>query len=270
MRYTTLIIIILISTFPSMGERYAVYKSTAGVTVLDKRTNTRIQLEKRAPLKLDDILTIPSNGSVSILDKESSQIFRCSEYGDITVKNLIDHAKENNKKIIRHINSEISATKKKSHSATSLTALGVGSREPVSPNVYRYLAKAICQPNVEISPEGPLLTIQKADDDAISFQITNPCDHEVMVNIAKIDTLNNRLTLCFLLSEESAKDNLMIQPFETVDYLSFKFTPPAENEILIPFSTGFLYNPVVLNRFLNKPVEPKVESVNSIFIGKII
>lgn len=248
------------------------------MTIFNKKKNTNIPLEKRMPLNIGDILNIPSGGSVSILDKESSQIIHCNESGEISVKTLIDHARANNNKIVKHINSEIatSKNKKSTKSSSSIAALGVGTRGSISPKGYLKIASAIkgAVTNPASLKACPLLKLLNDNEGLLSFQITNPTDRELQVNIAKIDTVKNHITLCFLFDEKTAMESLLILPGEMIDYSQFSFAPLTDDEVLVPFATEGSYNPIVLNRILKNPEESKTDNNksvdNSVYFGRII
>lgn len=79
-----------------------IYKVRGDVTV--KSGNATSKAEKRQKLATSDILTIPRNASVGILDTKNNRVFSSLSHGRMSVKQLIDEAKKNASNITRTTN----------------------------------------------------------------------------------------------------------------------------------------------------------------------
>lgn len=237
------------------AQRYLVYKTSGNVTLCHKNATVWQKTGKRDKLELSDRLNIPKGASLSVIDNESTQIYRNTGSGLMTVKELVDKAKKNNNSVISNLNTELADNKLKSKKSVSYTSLGVSSRGLGSQEMYKQMKAAIASHHSQKENYGPKLKTKTVSEDELEFEIINGLNSAVMVNVIRLDTVTGKMALCFACSEAEANDLLILDSEESVRFPNILFSPLSENEIFIPFATSFSYNPATLLKYLNKPVD---------------
>lgn len=101
-----LFLILLVSTIPSeVGGSLKIHRVKGNVTVNSGNSSRRAV--KRESLNLSDLLTIPRNSSIAILDEKDNRVYESLSQGKMKVDDLIMEAKMNSSAITKTTNETV-------------------------------------------------------------------------------------------------------------------------------------------------------------------
>ncbi|MDE6480692.1 MAG: hypothetical protein K2L45_10525 [Muribaculaceae bacterium] len=179
---------------------YKIYKVKGNVTVKDK-TKKEVKAQRRADVSLSDILSIPKDGSVQILNSDSHRIYSSVSSGKMSVKKLIDKAEAHAADITKNINRKVVAavaetgkSKRIGYDALGMaiheTDVVAGSPIPL-PEGISYLSYLMTNENDPDSIHQKYLALKtilteegnSSDGDAFNFAVDNFINRPLYFNI---------------------------------------------------------------------------------------
>lgn len=179
---------------------YKIYKVKGNVTVKDK-AKKEVKAQRRADVSLSDILSIPKDGSVQILNSDSHRIYSSVSTGKMSVKKLIDKAEAHAADITKNINRKVVAavaetgkTKRIGYDALGMaiheTDIVAGAPIPI-PEGMSYLSYLMTNENDPDSIHQKYLVLKtimtedgkNADGDAFNFAVDNLINRTLYFNI---------------------------------------------------------------------------------------
>lgn len=116
MRTVYIIALLLFSMTLSAQSRYSVYKSQGRVEVMKFRTDQWVGVNKNDEVLLMDILKIPDDGALVILDAKNRNLYKMSGAKEKSLKALIDESVRRANDITYNLNKELLSENKPSDS----------------------------------------------------------------------------------------------------------------------------------------------------------
>lgn len=103
--FTTLLILAVGLATAELSAALQIYKVKGNVMV--KKGNMNLTATRRSNVVVSDLLTIPKDGAVDILDSKSRRIYSSTETGEMTVETLMKKAESHAADITRNINRKV-------------------------------------------------------------------------------------------------------------------------------------------------------------------
>lgn len=176
-----------------------IYKVKGDVYI---RSNAKkVKAERRAKVSSYDMLTIPSGGSVEILDSDTHRIYASIGFGDMTVKTLMQKAESHAANITRNINKKVIAAvaENANKTRTGYEAMGMTIHEtdaiafphvtlPEGTSYLSYLLSNATDPDSDHQSYISLMTRlveqeEESNDGAFNFAIHNAMRQPLYFNI---------------------------------------------------------------------------------------
>lgn len=209
-------------------ERYAIYKHTVG-TKYQTKNNEWVDVLRKQPVSLLDMLSIPDNGTVTILDMKTNSLYSTTKSGAIRIKNLIDDAIKESSVVTSKLN-EIIFEKINDSTDNNPTYAIAGAvyrgNNRVSNDIYvsicHFLKELEAGKNEKIqnSTDACSLIRHNLDDEEFYFSIQNSTSNIFFVNVLCITEAG--AAFCFR-SQMGNSISPMIGPRETIDFKQYPF-----------------------------------------------
>ncbi|MDE6786960.1 MAG: hypothetical protein K2J46_07980 [Muribaculaceae bacterium] len=187
---------------------YKIYKVKGDVSIKSKNGKT-IKAQRRADVSLTDVVSIPKDGSLEILNSDSHRIYSSVSTGKMSVKSLIDKAEKNAANITRNINKKVMAAVAETgaQKRTGYDAMGMAIHEtdfvagppvpiPDGMSYLRYLLTDDTDPDAIHQNFLSIKTQSAGDDETFNFAIESFIDKPLYYNIISRNNGDN-ISFCF-------------------------------------------------------------------------
>lgn len=250
---------------PVVCAEFQIYKVKGNVSL--KRGQKTLQPARRTALRSSDILTIPADGAIDILDSDSRRIYSSTQTGNMTVQSLVEKARSQASSITRNINKKVIA-------AVSDNANGdKGGYDVIGMAIHE--TDALAAPPVALAPDKSYLAYlleETSDPDAIHQKFISlsmvPCDGENASQNAPFNFSlynNTRLPLYFNVIECSKGDNialyftqnLMVAPKSETVASSYTYLPDKSESGYIAIASDIDFTPDDVKKLLQAGYDPE-------------
>lgn len=187
---------------------YKIYKVKGDVSIKSKNGKP-VKAQRRADVSLTDVVSIPKDGSLEILNSDSHRIYSSVSTGKMSVKSLINKAEKNAANITRNINKKVMAAVAEtgSQKRTGYDAMGIAIHEtdfvagppvplPDGMSYLRYLLTDDTDPDAIHQNFLSIKTPSADDDETFNFVIENFIDKPLYFNIISRNNGDN-INFCF-------------------------------------------------------------------------
>lgn len=274
-RYLFLIIIVILGQ-TLYAQKYSIYKCSDGVMIKHLNSTEWESCKKRDNLSLVDLIRIPENSSIVILDKTTNRLYKNSTEGEKKVKSIIDESIENANKVVKLLNSEIVQNTKSdnSNSYSSYGSIVRGDDEEVNAlhmSICNYLI-AVSRSNDLCTADDLIVRLKEDSLDEITFEFTNNTDKVLFVNVIRINS-RSEFSLCYVFDQDTQIEGCMLGAKSNKKITEYVFAKDTdENVTYIPFGTTFAYDSKLLQLLLQSNNEISSETIvnDEIIVGNAI
>ena len=267
LRNLYMVVFVLFSTIVSAQSRYTVYRSTGDVQVKKFRMEEWSDLKKNDNIILVDILRIPEDGFVSVLDNKSRSLYKFEGKCEASLKLMIDEAVKKSDDITSKLNKELlssaveSTMSTSSHTRVAASFRGQGIASYLdslclyilnkSKNAL-YSKSASCWyfDNHESSDSLSFKLIKTSELESY-FTFSNRSSHDVYVNIIYVDD-NHTARLCYEFDYLSGYPFIFVPAGNDVSLPQYKFIFPDVEGCCYMLSTDEVYDSHALQLMLSK------------------
>lgn len=251
---------LLISNSLAGQSRLSIYNVSKGVGHKSQDAKEWQNATKRMKLNQTDLLMIPADASVSILDIRTSHTYNytAKSTNTLSVTEIIKHVQNNERGVFRKLIQELIANSKveqiivrfKSRGVTTMSKVSI--EKEICSKVYDFMDAKTRDKRKYVSPQISLSKIKQ--DKGYIFQVTNNTKTGFYFNILKID--QNGVYVCYNIHEQ--QDNtikevsLYLKPGGTFKLPGYDFFPEKKSEyIVIASKNEFSWS--LLDEHLNDP-----------------
>ena len=230
-----------------------IYRLNGDVTVTTSGATRKVQ--RRDKLKSSDILTIPVDGSVEILDSDTHRIYSSTTTGLTSVKALLDKAvndasnvtRKTNKKVLSAV-AENAASQRTRYGASGLSRHetdGVSHGLVALPSGISYLSYLMNLSNGDsYDDRHDIILMRRAyseNDDTFNFAVFNTLDRPLYFNIIDQHSADGNLYLYF-------RDNPVAAPRSETLISQYRYLLPVDTTgyIVIASDKDFTFDDVKL------------------------
>ncbi|MDE6561160.1 MAG: hypothetical protein K2K75_07260 [Muribaculaceae bacterium] len=250
---------------PKATASLQIYKVKGEVTV--KSNAKTVKAQRRATVVADDVLTIPADGSVDILDSETHRIYSSTQTGKMSVKSLMKKAESQAANITRNINRKVisavadNATQKRS----GYDAMGMAIHETDAvvptliniPDSMSYLTYLLANPTEDDSAHQSFISlacrqIETEDDNtdgAFNFVLHNSTAQPLYFNIVAKDE-EKGLRLFF-------RRNPIASPKSDTAVEEYIYIPDNDTEKYVAIASDHNFSLKDVKHLLNDDYTPK-------------
>lgn len=185
--YLTLLFLALGTTCALAETQLSVFKIKGDVTAVS--AGAEVALKPREEVGMQTVLNIPEGGSVSLLNKDTKQIFRSLATGRVKVANILKDARRQSDAAVRRTAEEIGRDVADGSGGRKSRPQGAAMRDVSegSVSVERVIADALLAGRE--CAESPVSFSRRYDSDSTYvFEIHSTCPEPVFVNIADVSS----------------------------------------------------------------------------------
>lgn len=266
-RISLLLIVISLACTLSAQTRYLVYKCSGDVTVNRFRTEEWTRVSRQDSLILFDMVNIPKNGSMVVLDTKSKGLYSFEGRGKaMSLKALIQEALKKSDNITAALNKELlsKSEDKDPESYRQIAAAYRGGNKGASylDSLEMRLSKEIAEAYAEDEsvrsvildhPEGNLGfkgSICRSSENAIYFEFSNDSEQDLFVNALYINKYGES-HICYEFDYSSPSSYIFLPKGETIKLEQYLFAPLSGKEKLLFFATSRQYDSHALQQLID-------------------
>ena len=261
-------ILLFISAVVSAQSRYTVYKTSGPAQIKKFRTEEWVDLKKNDDVVIVDIINLPSNGSLVVLDKTNRSLYRLEGPCEKSLKSLIDEAVKESEKITSKLNDELLSKYKQKDDTegthTRLAAVFRGTEESVSylDSIYTFIIDRaatvgmqdhiVCWKYGEAYQSDILeCSIDKKSCDEFFFKFSNMSALDVFVNVVYVSK-DGSCRLCYEFDYSSEHPFVFVPAGEKVSMPQYRFASSDATGYYFMVASDRVYDTHALQRLLTK------------------
>ena len=272
MKKILLIIISFVLVVPIMAQRkYEVYKLNGNVQIMHKNTGKWSSAAVHMILGEDDVINVPRNGSVSILEPKSGRIYLSDDKGKLSVKKRIEQAEKDADKLFRQVNRELArAADKDAKNNNGYVSYAASSRgntlEPdIYDSVYALLMNMLCSAFQE--GNNPIVVHKEKDgNNMCHYSVIN--NSTVMLYFNAVVVRDGEILPLYDFNSHSIK-MLPIRPGDNINLASYIFADDVENVIFL-FSERLLSLQKLMQLTRDDLISLDINQIKGISLIKIL
>lgn len=265
MRNLYIVVFLMFFGTVSAQSRYMVYKTQGDVLVNKFRTQEWVALRKSDAVVLMDIVKVPEDGLLVVLDSKNRNLYKIQGVKEKSVKTLIDDAVRRSNAITSNLNKELLSGNSSSSSSDAnirLAATFRGMNESAS-----YLDSLVLFVSTKIADAGKsgepwyfdnqdlsgciaYSIIQSSEEDTY-FSFFNKLTHDIFVNVIYADE-RGRCALCYEFDYTSEFPFVLIPAGEELSLPQYRFAPTDGKGRYYVLVTDKSYDSHALQAMLNK------------------
>lgn len=236
MKKILLIILSFVLIVPIMAQRkYEVYKLNGDVQIMQKNTGKWSSVTVHMVLGEDDVISVPKNGSVSILEPKSGRIYMSDGKGKHSVKKRIEKAEKDADKLFRQVNRELARTADKdAKNNNGYVSYAASSRgNTLEPDIYDSVYALLMNMQCSAFQEGnnPIVVHKKKDgNNMCHYSVIN--NSTVMLYFNAVVVRDGEILPLYDFNSHSIK-MLPIRPGDNINLASYIFSDDVENVIFL-------------------------------------
>lgn len=254
---------------------FQIYKVKGDVSVSSGKKT--IKAERRAIVKPSDLLIIPAEGSVDILDTDSRRIYSSVETGKMTVKALMEKAESHASDITRNINRKVIAAvadnADKKHGGYDAMGMAIHETDAIAfppvalPEGMSYLSYLLASAKDPDSTHQSYISLSKREieggfhDGAFHFVLHNSMRQPLYFNIISRNDDQEGLSLIFA-------QNPIASPKDDTVAEEYVFLPNADGRGYVAIASDVDFTLDDVKRLLEAGYDPDDEYYLTILGGE--
>ena len=271
MKKILLVVLSFVLVVPVMAQhKYEVYKLNGDVHIMHKNTGKWSSATVRMALDEEDIISVPKNGSISILEPKSGRIYLSDEKGKLSVKKRIEQAEKTASKLFKQVNRELArAADKDAQKNNGYVSYAASSRgntlEPdIYDSVYALLMNIVDSAYQE--DNNPIIVQKEKDgNNMCHYSVIN--NSTVMLYFNAVVVRDGEIVPLYDFNSRSIK-MLPTQPGDNLNLSSYSFVDDGEDVVFL-FSDRLLSLPKLMQLASDDLISKDITQIKGINLIKI-
>ena len=263
-----IVILLFISAVVSAQSRYTVYKIIGSPQIKKFRTEEWVDLKKNDDVVIVDIVSIPDNESLVVLDKTNRSLYKLEGPCEKSLKALIDEVVNKSDKITANLNKELLSKYRKRDTSdnthTRLAAVFRGAEESVSfldsmcTFIIDHAATIKIQEHLVCWKYGETLqsdnlkcSMVKVSTDEFFFKFSNMSAIDVFVNVVYVFD-DGSCRLCYEFDYSSELPFILVPAGKEVSIPQYRFASSDTTGNYFMIASDRIYDTHALQVLLTK------------------